>query len=163
QLDDAIADRADIHGAFGENGIVAIRLEHALFQRLVVVFGLEFVLFDVLEFLGLFTFRVRAAQRLLASSRATTTQLARDTADPSRPTSSDPSASDSCRPLSPLRLTALCRTSSRPCARAEPSASSPTATALRWPFCGTRPRTCSRPLSVVCGQTRRSASARRST
>jgi hypothetical protein len=48
QLDDAIADRPDIDGALGQDGIVAERFEHALFEHF--VFLVHFVRFVVLAF-----------------------------------------------------------------------------------------------------------------
>ena len=68
QLDHAVADRADVDGALGENRIVAERLEHALLERLVVVLGLELVFLDVLELVLVLVRRVRAAQRLVGAA-----------------------------------------------------------------------------------------------
>ena len=49
QLDHAVADRADVHRALGQNRIVAERFEHAILEVLVVRLRFEIVFLDVLE------------------------------------------------------------------------------------------------------------------
>src|SRR6185437_14215023 len=60
ELDDAVADRPDVDRALRQRRIVAERLEHPLLETFVVFLGLELVLFDVLELVGVARRRISA-------------------------------------------------------------------------------------------------------
>ena len=86
QLDHSVAERSDVDRAFGEDRVIAESLEDMLFQTLVVIFGLELVLFDVLELVFVFSDAMDVAKALVGNGRTPRAAAAQLSRQPSEAT-----------------------------------------------------------------------------